>query len=430
MQDLPAQLTATQALTRLRSGALSVEALARSCLSRIAEREAEVHAWAHLDETLIVSEARRLDQLTERGPLHGLPIGIKDVFLTRDMPTQYNSPLYAGTYPGVDAAVIKLLRAAGALILGKTATVEFGANGRSAETRNPRNLGHTPGGSSSGSAAAVADGHVPLALATQTGGSTIRPASFCGLYGMKPTWNKVSMEGAKAFAPSLDTLGWFARSAADLALLYRELSPSPAEQPAFQLAGARVGLCRSPAWPDAGIATRSALAAAAALLRQHGATVVDVELPESFASLLTLHTLIMRYEGGISFLPEYRLYPDLLHANLREMVEFTTQVSRKEVLSAYDLAARCRSEFDTFAAEFDLIVTPSGTGEAPTGLAFTGSWTFNALWTLLHAPCINVPGLLGPGGLPVGITLTGARCSDARLLAAAEAVGEIFATHH
>jgi Asp-tRNA(Asn)/Glu-tRNA(Gln) amidotransferase A subunit family amidase len=423
----PAQLTATEVQQQLRAGTLSVEALARACLQRVARRDAQVQAWAFTDEALVLAEARRLDQSSVRGALHGIPIGIKDVFLTQNMPTQYNSPLYAGFRSATDAASVKLLRAAGALIFGKTATVEFGAIGTRPLTRNPRNLEHTPGGSSSGSAAAIADDHVPLSLCTQTGGSTIRPASFCGIYGMKPTWGLVSNEGAKAFAPSLDTVGWHARSASDLALLYQLFDPDAGDIQPLLVKGARIGICRSPAWPDAESGTRQALAAAGDVLRQAGAEVSDLELPANFAGLLAAQNLVMRTEGRASFLPEYRRDKQQLSAELTAQVENAAGFTRHQLLAAYALAAECRVQFDLIAANFDVIVTPSATGEAPAGLTSTGHWTFNAMWTLLHTPCINVPGFVGPAGLPIGLTLTGPRFADRRVLAAAAALGPLFA---
>jgi Asp-tRNA(Asn)/Glu-tRNA(Gln) amidotransferase A subunit family amidase len=196
MVDDLCRLTAAALSARLRDGEITSELLARACLGRIAAREADVRAWSYVDPDAVIRQARELDKLSSCGKLHGIPIGVKDIYNTADMPTQHNSPIYTGHRPNADAATVGTLRAAGALILGKTDTMEFASTGRLAATRNPHNLARTPGGSSSGSAAAVGDFHVPLALGTQTGGSLIRPASFCGVYAMKPTWNAVSAEGA------------------------------------------------------------------------------------------------------------------------------------------------------------------------------------------------------------------------------------------
>ena len=424
MRDNLATLSATQLLPRLLSGGLSVETLARSCLERITARDPEVHAWAYLDHELVIAQARMLDHCGVKGPLHGLPIGIKDVILTRDMPTQYNSPIYEGFHPNVDAACVTVLRNAGALIFGKTATVEFAATGRKATTCNPHDLARTPGGSSSGSGAAVADGHVPLALGTQTGGSIIRPASYCGVYALKPTWNLVSREGAKAFSASLDTVGWFGRSAADLALLYGVFDR--AEAPVFTVENSRIGLCRSPVWNKADAATRSALEAAAEILRRAGAHVIDLELPAPFENLADLQCLIMRYEASSAFLPEYRTNPNELHTSIREQVENIDGYTRSQLCTAYDVAAQCRATFDKIASGYDAVLTPSTVGEAPLGLASTGDFIFNCIWTLLHVPCVNVPGFSAVNGMPVGLTVTGPRFSDRRMVSVAAAFGELF----
>jgi len=419
--------TATHAAIQV--GAMTVEDHARACLARVAERDSEVCAWTWCDQDLVLDRARALEAQAPTGALHGLAVGIKDVILTRDMPTQFNSPLYAGNQAGMDAACVSLLRSAGALIFGKTDTVEFAATGAKAKTRNPHDLGRTPGGSSSGSAAAVADGHVPLALGTQTGGSMIRPASYCGVYGMKPTFGLVSREGVRAFAPTFDTVGWFARSAQDLALMYEVFDPYPAAaaQPPFKLEGARIAVCRTAFWPEAEAGTQLALDQAIERLTRAGAELFDLALPDPFGDQMRRHKQIMDVEGAAHFLPEYRAHPGQLEISLRDYIENPQGLTRAQYLQAYDEAAALRPVFDRIAAEFDAVLTPSSTGEAPEGLAATGSYTFNGMWTLLHAPCINVPGLTGPLGLPVGLTLTGPRFSDRRLLAIASAVGAVFA---
>src|ERR1700676_4702177 len=219
MIDDLSRLTAATISAKLLDGEITGEQLARACLARIAARQADVRAWSYVDPDVVIRQARELDKLPSRGTLHGIPFGIKDIYNTADMPTQHNSPIYTGHRPNIDAATVGTLRAAGALILGKTDTMEFASTGRLAATRNPHNLERTPGGSSSGSAAAVADFHVPLAFGTQTGGSLIRPASYCGVYDLKPTWNAVSAEGITLISTTLDTAGWYGRSVADLALV-------------------------------------------------------------------------------------------------------------------------------------------------------------------------------------------------------------------
>ncbi len=424
----PHRMTAARASRLIRAGELSAEALTRACLDRAAARDGEVRAWAFLDPDLALAQARALDAAPSRGPLHGLPVGIKDVILTRDMPTRYNSPFHAGSWLAADAACVSLLRSAGAVVFGKTETVEFAATGRKAPTRNPHDLTRTPGASSSGSAAAVADFHAPLALGTQTAGSVIRPASYCGVWALKPTWGLASTEGAKRFAATLDTLGWFARSAEDLGLMLDVFDPDPSDAAApFELRGARIGVCRTPSWDQAEPATRAALATGAERLAAAGARLVDLTLPPLFDDLPAAAMRIMSAEGRAAFLPEYRAAPELLDEALLGIATNASGISRADLTDAYDLAGACRQAFASVAESFDAVLAPSTTGEAPVGLGFTGSPAFNALWTLLHTPCVNVPGLLGPNGMPVGLTVTGPRFSDRRVLEAAEAFGRAFA---
>ncbi|MBA2934818.1 amidase [Sphingomonas sp. CGMCC 1.13654] len=397
---------------------------ATRCLDRIAAREEAVRAWAYLDPAAALKTAVALDA-GPRGALHGVPIGVKDVILTRDMPTRYNSPIHDEPATSADAGCVAVLRAAGALMLGKTETVEFAATGTKAPTRNPHALDHTPGGSSSGSAAAVADGHVPIALATQTGGSIIRPASYCGIWGIKPTWGLVSNEGAKSFAPSLDTIGWYARSADDLSLILDRFDPEPARS--ATLAGARIGIARTPYWAEAGPATRDAIARTEQALRNAGAVIEEVALPDDeWSDIARVHDLVMHAEGGAAFLAADVTGGDGLHANMRAMVSARTASNRQRLVEAYDKAAAWRRAFDALAGGYDAILTPSTVAEAPRGLAATGDYLFNGMWTLLHVPCVNVPGCIAANGLPVGVTITGPRFADRRVLAMAAAIGALL----
>ena len=422
MTCTPERFSAVDALTRIREGDLTVEALAVSCLERIRARESAVHAWAYVNAEQVLEQARALDRAGPHGPLFGLPIGIKDVFLTRDMPTQYNSPLYEGFSGGVDAACVTLLREAGALILGKTETAEFASSGRLAPTLNPHDLSRTPGGSSSGSAAAVADFHTPLAIGTQTGGSVIRPASYCGVFGFKPTWGMVSAEGAKVFSPSMDTVGWFARTADDLILVNDALVPVEPGTPDFRIEGARIAICRSPVWGQAGAATREALAQESVRLAAAGAIVAELDLPEPFDQLVDVQKCIMLGEGRATFLAEYRKDPERLHPGLRSQVENAAGYTLAQLREAHDIAASCRREFDSIACEFDAVLTPSTVGEAPPATEGSGAMIFNAIWSLLQTPCVNLPVARAPGELPIGLTVTGPRYSDRRILAIARAM--------
>lgn len=405
-------------IERIVSGAADGEDVARACLSRIAEREPVVRCWAWLDPAAAVAQARELDKRSDRGPLHGVPIAVKDVIHTRGMPTRHNSPIYQDSPPGLDAACVAILRAAGAVILGKTETVEFAATGRRTRTRNPFDVSRTPGGTSSGSAAAVADFQVPIALATQTAGSTIRPASFCGVHAFKPSWGNVSREGVKLFAQSLDTVAWMARSVRDLELLADVFAIAEDGDPwtGSDLRGARIMLCRTPAWRLAEEPTRRAMDVAAATLHAAGAAVEMRELPSDFDALLDAHATVMNGEARVAFLHEYRCHPHLLHPDIASRVRNTGGISPTHLRRALDLAASCRIQFDELAADYDAVLTPSAVGVAPIGLQNTGDASFNRMWTLLHTPCVNLPAYRDSSGLPVGVTLTGPRDGDRKLL--------------
>lgn len=419
--------SATDLRDRLRRREVTARAVALAFLARVDAREAEVHAWAFLDRDTILAQADALDRKAASGaapgPLHGLPIGVKDIILTADQPTRYNSPLYDDFDARLDAACITVLRQAGAIVFGKTDTVEFGATGRKAATHNPHAPGHTPGGSSSGSAAAVADRHVPLALGTQTGGSMIRPASYCGTWALKPTWGLVGNEGVRPYAPSLDTVGWFANTAADLRLLYDVFDPDPGDADVpFKLRGAAIALCRTPGWHRAEPATMAAFERARACLIDAGTRVVDLDnVPH--VTLAEMQMRIMRSEGRASLLAEYRRCPEALEPTLRDQVLNTDRTTRRQLVDAYDRAAECRRTFDAVAASYDAVLAPSSVGSAPAGLAATGDLIFNGLWTLLHVPCVNIPGWQDDRGLPVGLTVTGARFADRQVMAVAEAIG-------
>ncbi|MFA7679001.1 MAG: amidase [Pigmentiphaga sp.] len=425
----PYELSAAQAARLIASKKLSCEELARSCLARIDEREALIRAWSFIDRDQVLRNARELDKNPPRGRLHGLPVGVKDVINTFDMPTGHNSPIYIGHRVGKDAACIAVARSQGAQILGKTETAEFAAAGRKAPTCNARHPAHTPGGSSSGSAAAVGDRMVPLAFGTQTGGSLIRPAAYNGIYALKPTHGAVSNEGAKMYSPTLDTIGWYGRSVDDLALVAQAFRLLPAPMPPrADLKGVRIGLCRGPNEADLEDSGEAALMAAATLLSEAGAVVETLSLPEPFNTLTLTHRYIMRGEGRVSMLDIYLQYPHQLHEELRLLVENVPGVDMATLIAARDAAAQRRCDFDAlFDQGLDLVLTPPAPGEAPHGLASDGPMTFNAMWTALHVPCVALPVGLGRAGLPVGIQLVARRGADASLLQlarlCAEAIG-------
>ncbi|MBV4397870.1 amidase [Advenella alkanexedens] len=414
----PYELTATQAASLISKRLLSCEELARSTLSRIIEREPIIKAFRFFDPDQVIRNARELDQTAPKSELHGLTFGVKDMIDTKDMPTTHNSPLYYGHETNKDAACVAVVRHRGALIVGKTDTVEFASGGRMAATRNPYNLAHTPGGSSSGSGAAVGDRQLQLAFGTQTGGSHIRPAAFNGIYGIKPTHGLVSREGAKQYSYSLDTIGWYGRCVDDLMLVGRNFRIMDLDEPApTTLKGLRVGLCRSPNWAKADQWGRAALMQAARLLEAEGAIVFDLDFDDRFSKLNHAQEVIMKSEGRSAFLPEYYAGNPAFNGYFVDIVMNSQGFTKKDLLHSYDLAAECRVAFDNlFGPELDVVLTLPAPGQAPEGLHTSGDHVFNAMWTLLHAPCVAIPVGLGDLGLPLGIQLVGPRMSDARLL--------------
>jgi Asp-tRNA(Asn)/Glu-tRNA(Gln) amidotransferase A subunit family amidase len=426
MAIVPHQISATQAAREIAAGRLTSEALVRACLSRVNEREAHVQAWAFLDHDLAIAQARACDRGARRGPLHGVPVGVKDVIDTADMPTRYNSPIYADHRPRADAACVAAVRRAGAVILGKTETTEF-ANNHPARTRNPHNLGHTPGGSSSGSAAAVADFMVPLAFGTQTGGSTLRPSAFCGIVGYKPTFNTINRAGLKIVAESLDTIGLHARTVEDVALLATAASGRPLPEFGRRAVIPRVGLYRTPHWDKTDEATRNLIADVADRMRRAGWSVTDADLPPQAVAVYDANSTIMQYEEAASFGWEYDHHAGLLSEDLRARIERGRATTRVQYERAIDVVLEVGAMFvDAFRA-VDVLLTPSAPGEAPFGLTSTGNSLFNRNWTTLGLPCITLPAGLGPRGLPLGVQLVGPYRGDRELLLAAEAAAKVIA---
>ena len=414
-------LAAHEIAAAIASGETTCEKVARSCLARIAAREPVVKAWAFLDPEQVVADARAIDQHKERGPLHGVPVGIKDIIDTADMPTEMGSPIYRGHQPFADASCVSLLRSAGALILGKTATCEF-AGATATVTTNPHNPAHTPGGSSSGSGAAVADFMVPAALGTQTGGSVQRPSSFCGTVGYKPTFGIIDTTGVKPAANSLDTVGLLTRSVEDAELLSRVLTNSTKVAWSKDDAKLRVGLSRTYAWDSADPATRDAVEDAARRLAQAGIAVKDVTLPSSFGDLIETREIINDYERARGMAFEWRTARDTLSPGLAKTIENGLTITRERYADAQIRVERLRRELDGLFADADVWLTPTVHGEAPKGLPFTGDHRFQSIWTQLHNPAVTLPTHAGPNGLPIGIQLVAPQYQDAKLLTAAQFV--------
>ena len=421
------ELTASDAAARIAAGELGSESLVRACLARISAREPEVAAWQYLDPDRALEQARAADRSRPRGALHGVPIGVKDIIDTVDMPTTLGSTIYAGRRPQWDAACVAAARAAGAIVIGKTVTTEF-AYFQAGKTRNPHDLRHTPGGSSSGSAAAVADFMVPIAFGSQTAASLIRPAAFCGVFGYKPSYGEFSLSGIRPFAESLDTLGILARSMTDIALLRGVLLGSvdgaPLRAPP---APPKLGVCRTAQWSLADASTRLAIEAAAESFRRAGARVSEVALPEPFASLIDAQKSIMAYEAARNYLFETTNFADELSDAFRALTEAGWGIDRASYLDAKRAVAAAGVELRSLVGDHDALITPAAIGEAPLADTGTGDPVMSRMWTALHVPSLAVPIGNGPQGLPVGMQLIALPGADETLLRVGEWVRRVLA---
>ena len=416
MTDRPSELGVRAAAKRIARRELTCEALVRSCLDRIAERDAAVGAWQYLDREAVLAQARAHDRAVVRGPLHGVPVGIKDVYDTVDMPTTYGSKIYRGHRPTADTKLVAALRQAGMIVLGKTVTTEF-ACGFPAGTRNPRDLARSPGVSSSGSAAAVADGMVPLATGTQTGGSIIRPAAFCGVYGFKASLDGFDRTGYRHCKPTLDTFGLFARSVDDIALVHQTVAGAPS----IDAIGAapRIGLCRTPFRDDVTAPMMAALEKAASHLAAAGARVFEATLPETFRELPKTWDVVNSVESARALDREFLESAALMNPQLRDKLAAGRATPEPAYRTALAHAETCRRVLAALFEGCDILLTPSAHGVATRLDEPALPPTFNASWTLLHVPCVSIPDFSGPDGLPLGLQLIGPVGSDSRLLAVA-----------
>lgn len=434
-------LSATEAAAEMARGAISAEAYVRACLERIAALEGTVHAFIHLDPDHAIAQARALDESRRNGqpigPLHGVPVGIKDIFDTADYKTECGSPLLKGRQPMCDCTAVARLRAAGAVIVGKTVTTEF-AYFHPGATRNPHDPQRTPGGSSSGSAAAVAAGMIPLAIGSQTNGSVIRPASFCGVYGVKPTHGTISRHGALILSLALDHVGVFARTLADCALILDVLAGYDAEDPDSRMSASpafratvtekpssppRLAFVRTPVWDKADAEARAAFEG---LAKRLGDAVKPVDLPETFAAAWADQRVIMYTDMAHNFGALVERGGDASSKQLRDLVAEGSKNSALRYLAARDGALRYRAVLTDILKDCDAILTPSAPGVAPKGTA-TGNPAFNTLWTLAGLPAVTLPLLKGEGGMPIGVQLVGSADDDARLLRTATWLAEKLA---
>ena len=420
------ELSARELARRVRERELSALEVVEHYLAQIRAKDGRLGAWQALDDEFA---HRQAGSIAAGGLLAGVPVGVKDIFDTAELPTEYGSPIYKGHRPAWDAAVVAAARAAGAIVLGKTVTTEF-ATMVPARTVHPRDSRRTPGGSSSGSAAAVAAGMVPLAYGTQTVGSTIRPAAYCGVVGYKPSYGMLSRSGMKMGAESLDTVGLIARSVDDIALFAAACAIRPELAHVTMIEKPRLGVCLSPNWNHMSREGAQHFERIVERLEKAGARMIDAELPEFFAKLDDTAARILTYEMARGLAHEAAHHRDRIHPMLRARIEDRAASETAEYLRALEYAADCRRRLAEHANDLHAIITPSATGEAPLGLESTGNTAMNRLWTLLHGPCITVPAGEGPAGLPLGGQLVrpyGGDRADAHLLAVARWVERALA---
>jgi Asp-tRNA(Asn)/Glu-tRNA(Gln) amidotransferase A subunit family amidase len=417
-------LSALALARRLDAGEIRPADVIDMCARAIAEREPTIGAFTTLDLDGAKARASARKDLATL-PLRGLPVGVKDIFDTVDFPTEYGSPIYAGHQPKADAAMVALTRRAGGIVLGKTVTTEF-ASLQPAHTRNPRNPAHTPGGSSSGSAAAVAAGFVPIAFGSQTGGSVIRPAAYCGVAGYKPSYRLLPTVGVKCFSWSLDTVGIFTAGVADAAFCLSKINGRNLHVDAERPAPPRIALVRTSVWAEASADMQNAVESAVRMAESAGARVRELVLPPIFEDAARAHRTVQDYEAFQALADEFDRHRDRLGPILREQLGQAAAITADAYDDARRTARRARRLFADLMADTDVILTPSAPGAAPDGLGSTGSPMFNRLWTLLGAPCVNVPGIADPSGLPLGVQIVGRFARDGVALAAAAFLEQVL----
>ena len=419
MSDLAGQgpdgleaLTASDAARRIAAGEITSEELVSDCLSRIEAHDGTLGAWTYLDRDYALSQARARDAAdTATGPLHGVLVGVKDVLDTSDMPTEYGSEIYRGHRPTADSHCVSALRAAGAVILGKTTTTQF-ASPLPVGVRNPHDTDRTPGVSSSGSAAAVADFMVPLSNGTQTGGSVILPAAFCGVVGYKASLDGLDRTGIQALKKSLDTLGYFARSIEDIALVYGAVTGNavPAD-----MGRPKIGVCRTPMWAEAEKHAQAAVENSASALARAGYDVIDVDLPPELQSIEYPFRVISNYEGKAALADDFRDHMDKMNPWMRETGESAwTEDEYAQALAAADAA---RAALALVYRDVPVLLTPSTAGEAPADLVSPTMSSFNRMWSLMHGPTITLPVARGANNMPIGVQLAAGVGEDAALIA-------------
>jgi Asp-tRNA(Asn)/Glu-tRNA(Gln) amidotransferase A subunit family amidase len=417
-------LSALDLARRLEAGELTPRGVVEMCAEAIAAHEGNVGAFVALDleGARRAAEDKRLASL----PLRGLPVGFKDIFDTADLPTQYGSPIYAGHLPAADASAVVLTRQAGGIVIGKTVTTQF-ASLVPSPTRNPHNVAHTPGGSSAGSAAAVAAGMAPLSFGTQTAGSVIRPAAFCGVAALKPSYRLIPMVGVKTVSWHLDTAGLFGSGVADVAFAAAAILQRDLRVDRIAPAAPRLGIARTHLWPKASPAMQKAVETTARIATAAGATVVDLDLPPILEEAFAAQFVIQDYENIRALAFEYERHRELIDILLREQLDRAIAIGADDYDAARRTASRARQVLADVMASCDAILTPSAPGAAPPGLGATGDPMFNRLWTLMGAPCVNVAGLSDDNGLPLGVQIVGRFGRDRAALEAALFVEQAIA---
>lgn len=417
------ELTATDIVAAIHAGKTTAVAVAQACLAHIESREADVQAWHFLDPELVLQQAHTLDKAGHLGPLQGVPVGLKDIIDTADMPTELGTPIHQGRRPTIDAACTALTRRAGGLIMGKTVTTEF-ANRFPGKSRNPHDAARTPGGSSSGSGAAVGANMVPLAVGTQTTASTIRPASFCGCVGYVPSRGDIRTFGVMEAAASFDTVGLIARSVDDINLYRNVLIGTPPEAlPELSLGDARLGFARTGFWDQCEADTQGFLESFAGRLASKGARIQDVALPDAFDQIQEAHQWVSSFEFVRNRTFEIDHHWEAISPTLRGgRIKDGTECSFALYAESRETLRRCSLMLDDLFGDYDILLAPAVAGEAPVGLNSTGNASFSTIWTALNAPAITLPLHRGPNGLPVGIQFISRRYADRVLLGYARTV--------
>ncbi len=434
-------LTARTALYEMADGRLSSEELLSECLRQVDDREGEIGAWAYLDRTQVIEQARQADARRRNGAssllaLNGIPVGIKDIFDTYDMPTENGTVILAGRRPDADAAVVGLLRDAGAVIMGKTVTAELAVY-TPGKTKNPQDLNRTPGGSSSGSAAAVAAGMVPLAVGTQTNGSVIRPASYCGVVGFKPTFGTIPRTNILRQAPSLDQVGVFSRDVLDSALLasilmnpdkrYGDTLPLPGidiSQIEKGFSGSpKLSFLKTAVWSEASAFTRKSCLD---FVSELGKAITEIELPPICDQAVSCHRTIMLCEMAHHYDKFYSEGREKISPMLLSMLDEGKRVPLSQYLDAKNILTEISGVVDNTLKDYDAVITPAAPTEAPEGLTSTGSPIFCTIWSLTGVPSITIPLLSGASGMPLGLQLVGSKGSDSRLLQTAHWLEESY----